>query len=788
VTESFVGKGVDRVDGRLKVTGKATYAAEFSVANVAYGVIVCASGGKGRLVALDAAAAEQSPGVIAVLRPGYAPKVAMPPREEGIDRTWNLLQDDSVAYDGQPIALVVAESLEQASEAARLLAPRFEVEKGAYRLDGERGGLYPPKGMPNREPDQARGDFEKAFAGAKVKVEATYTTPSQHHNPLEAHATIAIFQGDDKVTVYDSTQGISGVQKKVARVFGLKPENVRVISPFVGGGFGGKGSPWSHVGLAVLAAKHTGRAVKVVLTRPQMFAFVGHRPETEQAIALGADASGKLVAVKHEVVSYTSRVDDFFEPAALQTRMLYDCPNVTTTHRLVRLDVASPTFMRAPGESTGTFALESAMDELAYALKLDPLELRLKNYAERDPEGNKPWSSKELRACYKRAADRFGWAKRKPAPRSTRDGRYLVGMGVATATYPANQSPASAVCRLRPDGSALVQAGTQDLGTGTYTIMTQIAADALGLPIERVKFELGDSKLPPSPVSGGSMTASSVGSAVKQACLLARTKLVELATTDGPLKGAPNDDVDVAGGFVASKRDASKREAIADLVRRSGQEELVARVDNPAKEDRKKFSCHSFGAQFAEVKVDEDTGEVRVSRVVSAFAAGKILNAKTARSQMLGGIVWGIGFALTEHSVRDPRTGRVVTRDLADYHVPVNADTPDIEVIFVDEDDPHVNEIGAKGVGEIGITGVAAAIANAVFHATGKRVRDLPITLDKLALNRPRGRPHRRSSPVRATFAAGRRPPRRRRAPPRPAGSPARTMTDFGASWPGRPA
>ena len=729
---TIVGKGINRVDGRAKVMGKATYAAETAVANVAYGVIVGAYGGKGKAV-IDATAATGAPGVIAVLTPKTAPKVAHGEKsEEPIDRTWAILQDDGVAYDGQPIAIVVAESLEQANAAATLLAPKLDGGQGAYVLAQERGALYTPKASQGREPDKARGDFDSFFANAKVRVEATYTTPVQHHNPMEMHATTAVWQGDDKVTVYDSTQGISGVQKKVAHVFGLKPENVRVLSPFVGGGFGSKGSPWAHIGLAVLAARHTKRAVKVMLTRPQMFGFVGHRPETEQKISLGADASGKLVAVKHEVVSYTSRVDDFLEPAALQTRMLYACPNVATTHRLARLDVATPTFMRAPGESTGTFALESAMDELAYALKLDPLELRKRNHASVDPEGQKPWSSKELLECYRQGAERFGWTKRTPAARSMRDGRLLVGQGMATATYPANQSASSAVCRLRPDGTALVQAGTQDIGTGTYTIMTQIAADALGLPIEKVRFELGDSNMPPTPVSGGSQTASSTGSAVKQTCLAARNDLIALAIAGGVHAGAGPDDLDLEDGFVVAKKDRSRREALGDLVKRTGKAELVVRVDNKAKSDRERFSCHSFGAQFVEVKVDEDTGEVRVSRIVSAFAAGTILNVKTARSQFLGGIVWGIGFALTEHSVRDPRNGRIVTRDLSDYHVAVNADVPDIDVIMVDELDPHVNELGAKGIGEIGITGISAAIANAVFHATGKRVRDLPVTLDKL--------------------------------------------------------
>ena len=737
MTEPATGKGIDRLDARLKVTGKATYAAEFATANVAHGVIVVSPGGKGRLTALDTAAAEGAPGVITVVSHKNAPKLPGAGKKlDGIDRVLQIFQDDQVHYAEQPIALVVADTLEHARYAATLVRPTIDFATPALSMEAERPRAFPPKTLNGKPPDSNKGDFDKAFADAKTKIEQTYSTPDEHHNPMEMHATIAVWQGDGKVTVYDSTQGISGVQKKVASIFDLRPEDVRVISPYVGGGFGCKGSPWSHIPITVMAAKVTQRPVKVMLTRPQMFGFVGNRPHTIQKIALGADAKGKLVAVRNETFSYTSQLDEFAEPAVLPARMLYACDNIRTTHRLVRLDTATPTFMRAPGEATGTYALECAMDELAYALDVDPLELRLRNYAETDPDEEKPWSSKELRACYKQAADKFGWQKRKKQPRATRDGNWLVGVGMATATYPANQREASAVARIKPDGTALVQAGTQDIGTGTYTIMTQVAADALGMPVEKVTFELGDTRFPPTPVSGGSATASSTGSAVKLACAAARAQLVDLAVADAasPLHGlaAADVDVDAASASLVSKKDKTKRDPMGDVVKRSGKPELSGRSDVKPKEDRKTHSCHSFGAQFAEVHVDEATGEVRVSRVVSAFAAGKILNAKTARSQFLGGIVWGIGLALTEHSVRDERSGRVVNNSLQDYHVPVNADVPTIDVIMVDEKDPFVNEVGAKGIGEIGITGIGAAIANAVYHATGKRVRDLPITLDKL--------------------------------------------------------
>jgi xanthine dehydrogenase YagR molybdenum-binding subunit len=734
--ETTTGKGVDRVDARLKVTGTAPYAAEVPVANVAHAVIVESTVAKGRIASIDARAAERTPGVLLVITPANAPALPGAAKRAGpVDRVLQILQDDRVLYSGQPVALVVADTLERAQHAATLLDIRYDASAPIAELDGSLASAYKPGSAgPAGEPDSKRGDVDAAVARAHTKVDAVYTTPVENHNPMEPHATIAVWQGEDRLTLYDATQGVFGVRKKLATVFDLAPEKVRVINHYVGGGFGCKGSPWSHVVLATMAAKMLGRAVKLVLSRPQMFSMVGHRPKTRQHVVLAADARGALVGIRHDVISETSTFDEFVEPSAVQTRMLYACPNVVTSHRLVRLDVGTPTFQRAPGESTGTFALESAMDELAHALHLDPLELRLRNYAETAPDDGKPWSSKSLRECYRQGAERFGWSKRELPPRSMRDGRWLVGWGMATATYPARQSPSSAIARARPDGTVLVQAGSQDIGTGTYTIMTQIAADALGVRYERVRFELGDTNFPETPVSGGSQTASSTGSAVKMACLELRKKLVERAVADpaSPLHGLSPEAVETDGGALVATGDQSKRDPYEAIVSRSAQPEMVAEFHTMEKEDRKKFATHSFGADFVEVRVDEELGEVRVSRVVAAFAAGKILNQKTARSQFIGGLVWGLGLALLEHTERDSRSGRVVTRDLADYHVPVHADVPAIDVIMVPEEDPHVNEIGAKGVGEIGITGVGAAIANAVHHATGKRVRDLPITLDKL--------------------------------------------------------
>ena len=733
-----VGKPLERVDGRAKVTGQAKYSAEVPVAGVAYGVIVTSSLAKGRVVEVDTREAEKEPGVLAILTPQTAMRLPgdLKPADPG-DRVVQVLQHDRILYSTQPVALAVADTFERARHAARLVRVRAEAEPHTVRMDDELDNAFPQdiqNAAGSQPADQMRGNPIGGLREASVRVEATYETPPETHNPLEPHATIAVWNGPDRLTVYDATQGIYGVRKKLAKYFALPLENVRVITKFVGGGFGCKGTPWSHVPLAVMAARVLGRPVKLVLTRHQMFSLVGHRPVTRQQIALGADGRGRLLAMRHDVVAVTSRFDEFVEPSAAQTRMSYACPNIRTSHRLVRLDVSTPTFTRAPGEASGSFALESAMDELSYALKLDPLELRLRNYAERDPESGKPFSSKSLRACYAQAAERFGWARRRTAVRATRKGHEWVGWGMATATYPAGQSPSQAVARIRADGSALVQAGTQDLGTGTYTIMSQIAADVLGLPVERVRFELGDTRLPEAPLSAGSRTAASVGPAVKGAAEAVRAAIATLALADtaSPLYEMPAADVVFADGCLVDAKDSARRDPFQAILKRAGRTEIEGRFAAEENPVRKEHSLHSFGAQFAEVHVDADLGQVRVTRFVGAFAGGKILNAKTARSQFIGGIVWGIGMALHEETLRDHRSGRVVTRDLADYHVPVHLDVPAIEIIAVDETDQVVNAVGAKGIGEIGITGAAAAIANAVYHATGVRVRDLPITPDKL--------------------------------------------------------
>jgi xanthine dehydrogenase YagR molybdenum-binding subunit len=732
----LVGAAIDRVDGRKKVTGAATYAAEVEVAHVAHAIIVGSTVGRGRVVSIATRAAAAAPGVLAVLTHENAPRVpGASGKQQPGDRVVQVLQDDVVWYHDQPIAIVVADTLERAQHAAGLVTAQYAAEKAVADIDAAMSSAFVPEASnPRSPPTTSRGDVAAGLASAKTRIDATYTTPVETHNPMEPHATIAVWHGSDHLTLYDSTQAIFNVRGRLAGMFGLAPESVRVINHFVGGGFGSKGAPWSHVALAAIAARAVGRAVKLALTRPQLQSLAGHRPKTVQKLQLGADARGRLTAIRHDVVSETSRYDQFIESCTGVTRMLYACPDLETAQRLVRIDVPTPTYTRAPGESTGTFALESALDELAHAAGIDPLELRRRNHAERDPESGKPWSSKSLIECYRRGADAIGWSRRRSRVGSTHDGRSLVGLGLATATRPSRQQPASARARMRPDGRALVQAGTQDIGTGTYTVMTQIAGDALALPMGDVQFELGDTALPETPPSVGSFTVASTGAAVHNACVALRRRLIDLAVADpaSPLHGLKEDAIDADDAALFARTDRGRRDSYAAIVTRSGQPEIAVELETKASEERDAYSVHGFGAIFARVRVDQDLGEVRVDRLVGAFAAGRIINPKTARNQLMGGMVWGIGQALHEHSVRDARTARMVTRDLADYHVPVHADVPDLEVLLVDEVDRHANEIGAKGLGELSTPGVAAAIANAVFHATGIRVRDLPITPDKL--------------------------------------------------------
>jgi xanthine dehydrogenase YagR molybdenum-binding subunit len=735
-----IGEPLDRVDGRLKVTGMATYSAEHRIDNVAYAVLLTSSIAKGRIAAIDTIAAKRARGVLAVLTHQDHLKLAMSPMQVNAgspaDRALQLLQDDRVYYANQPVAIAIAETLESAQEAAGLVKIRYAAEKPSVTLDRPLSDFYTPKKMGGAgdPPQSSRGNVPSGLAAADARIEHAYTTPFQHHNPMEPHATIAVWDGPEKLTLYDASQGIFGDRQRVADLLGLQPDNVRVVSLYLGGGFGSKGPTWSHVLLCAMAARLVNRPVKLVLARPQMFGPVGCRTETRQTIAAGAKRDGTFTALRNETLSHTSTMDEFTEPASMPTRMLYSVPNNFTHQRLIRSDIGTPSYTRAPGEAPGTYALEVALDELAYALKMDPLELRRKNYAQRDPDKMIPWSGKSLDKCYDMAADRFGWSRRTPDPRSMRDGNVLIGWGMATSVYPARRSESSALARLMGDGTVLVEAGSQELGGGTYTIMTQIAADGVGVPVSRVKFRLGDTRYPKTPVSGGSQTAASTGSAVFLAARALREKLIQMAIADArsPLHGANTSDVTIENGRVGLRGQPAKSETLEALVSRSGQSYIEAFDDTKPGAEAKEYSGYSFGAQFAEIRIDADLGQMRVSRMVGAFGAGRILNAKTARSQFMGGMIWGISFALLEKSIYDERLGRIVNNNLAEYHVPVNADVGSIEALWVTEEDDHVSPIGAKGIGEIGITGAAAAIANAVFHATGKRVRDLPITLDKL--------------------------------------------------------
>jgi xanthine dehydrogenase YagR molybdenum-binding subunit len=728
-----IGQPVDRVDGHLKVTGAAKYAAEFELPDIAHAVLVQSTIGAGEVTGFDLARASAMPGVLAVVTPENAPRLST---NGGAPQTVRapLLQDKRVHYNGQHVAVVVADTLERAVAAAAAVRVGYRREEPLTSMDAVLGQAYPPRKFRNgeRPPDTTRGDPDAAFSAAAVKLEASYTTPIEHHNPMEPHATIARWDGD-RLTVWTTTQGISGAQQSLATLFGVDRDKVRVLCPYVGGGFGSKGNTWPPAVIAAMAARVVNRPVKLVTTRAQMFTSNGYRPRTLQKLRFAADADGRLVAMRHDGFSQTSMpaLGEFAEPVGLATEMLYACPNVAVTHRLVSLNASLPTYMRAPGLASGNFALESAMDELAVALKMDPLEFRLRNYAEQDPHENKPYASKALRECYQQGAELFGWAHRWAEPRSMRDGDVLIGWGMATSTYPTHRMPAKAHVRMNADGSAVVQVGTQDIGTGTYTVMSQIAADTLGLPVERVRFELGDSAFPPAPVSGGSMTVASVGPAVLAACQAVRDKLFDHARAEPRfgLQNAPVDALRLQDGAVVG---VGGRVGLVELLGSRGITFVEAEGSAKAGEEHERYAMHAFGAQFAEVRFDPLIGQLRVSRFVGAFDGGRVMNAKTARSQLIGGIVYGLGMALLEETHVDGETGRIVNANVAEYLMPVNADVPDIQTILVPNDESNSNPLGAKGIGELPMVGVAAAVANAVFHATGVRARDLPIRVEHL--------------------------------------------------------
>ncbi|WP_421375025.1 xanthine dehydrogenase family protein molybdopterin-binding subunit [Paraburkholderia sp. DD10] len=735
-----VGVPHKRVDGKLKVTGAAQYAADYAANGLTYGFVVSSTIASGRIVAIDASAALELPGVLLVLTHLNRPPLPLAdqPYKDMVapgGTPFRPLWDDRVWYSGQPVALVVAETLELARHAASLVKVRYEhtphqtemseALMSAVPPSTEKGGFDPPP--------SPRGDADRALASVAVRVDGFYSTPAEYHNPMEMHGCTVVPDEHGHLIVYEKTQGVVNTKRYLTAVFGLKDDEVQVESPFVGGAFGSGLRPQYHLPLAVMAARDLKRPVRVTLTRQQMFTFA-HRPQSIQRVALGASADGKLQAVIHEAVAETSRYEDYCDVLVNWAGQLYACENVTLGYKVVKLDVPTPADMRAPGAAQGLFPLETAMDELAEALQMDPLQLRLINYAERDANKNLPFSSKALRDCYREGAARFGWEGRPLAPRARREGRELIGWGMATGAWDAMQNEAAARAVLTPDGRVEVSSSTADIGTGTYTAMTQIAADALGVSIHDVDFELGDTRLPKAPIEGGSWTVSSVGSAVHVACERLRNRLVELARQYGGGRFAmvARDEVRRAGNRLVCGSGSDDAIGIDALLARAGLETLEEQASVKPHEKQQAYSMGTHSAVFAEVRVDEALGTVRVTRVVSAVAAGRIVNPKTAANQIAGGVVWGIGMALHEHGQFDHALGRQMNHNLAEYHIPVNADIHDIDVLFVNEHDDIVNPLGVKGVGEIGVVGVAAAVGNAIWHATGKRVRDLPITLDKL--------------------------------------------------------
>jgi xanthine dehydrogenase YagR molybdenum-binding subunit len=712
-----IGQPFTRVDGRLKVTGAATYAAEFQRPNLAYGVLIQSAIANGRVTNIDISAAKSAPGVITILTRENAPRFRPYPddlsKAGAPGETRVPLQDDEIHYAGQHLGVVVAETFEQATYAQSLVRVTYQTQRPVVNLDDQRAqknATYPEKFAGRDALQVKRGDVDAGLMSAAHKIDVLYSTPIENHNPMETVSTTAEWEASDRLLLHECTRGIKQLQRVVANAFGLPPESVRIVCPFIGGAFGSKGFQWSHTLLAAAVAKLVQRPVKLTLTRPQMFDSAGQRARTEQRFSMGAGKDGKLVALRHATTTHSSPTHQYVEPCGNTSRMLYSCSNVEVSHRLVTLNLTTPCPMRAPGETPGVFALECALDELAHASNIDPVEFRLRNYAEIDQYQNRAWSSKKLRECYQRAAEKFGWSKRNKKPGAMRAANgSQVGFGMATAVYPAGQQKAGATAILNRDGTVTVRCATHEIGTGTYTAMSQFAADTLGIPIEKIRFELGDSQFPYAPNNGGSWLTASVAPAVMGACRDLKNKVA-----------------DIAGAWPSGSAE------LADLFARAAQEQIQADFNSePNKEEREKFSFYSYGAIFVEVHVDA-FGQVRVKGAVGVYDMGRMINPRLARSQIMGGMLFGFSTALMEGTVPDEKTGRIVNPNLAEYHVAVHADTPEFDIDFINEPDPHMPDLGARGIGEIGIVGAPAAVANAIFNATGKRVRDLPITPDKL--------------------------------------------------------
>jgi xanthine dehydrogenase YagR molybdenum-binding subunit len=697
--------GLSRVDGRLKVTGKAKYSAEYNTKDNTYGVLVGSTVTKGSIKTIDTKKAEGAPGVMAVITYLNAPKVpgyqTDTPQAKG---PLKIFYDDQVYFNGQPIALVVADSFERALFAASLVKATYNV--AAHQTDLKNN--LNNGAAPHNAKDYVRGT-EDAYKSAPIKIEQEYVIPTEVHNPMELHAIIARWDADDKITVWDKTQGVKSTQRTIANAFKLPPDNVRVISPFVGGAFGAALRTWPHEIAAVLASKVVKRPVKLVLGRADMFTSVGYRPYTWQKVGLGATADGKLVGITHEATGQTSVYEDFTEGVVNISQLMYTCPNVNTRYKLVSLNVNTPTPMRGPGEATGAFALESAMDELAYALNINPIELRMRNYAETDPLTGKPYSSKFLNDAYKIGADSIGWSNRSDKPGSVTEKGWLAGYGMAAGLFGAHRSSATVVARLLADGTLDIETAVTDIGPGTGTVMTTVASDVMGMPADKIRAKLGDSILPPSPTQGGSSITATVGSAVSDACTQLKQKLKELSGTS---EGG-------SAGYV-------------QILQQHNLPQLEVTVTSQGGPEQKNYAMYSWSVHFMKVLVHPTTGVVKIDKAVSVADCGTIISPKTARSQIIGGTIMGSGMALMEEAVIDHRYGRLINNNFADYHVPVQADIPHLEGLFVNKPDPIIDTIGAKGMGEIATIGVAAAVANAVYNATGKRIRGLPITPDKL--------------------------------------------------------
>lgn len=740
--ESAVGFPLPRVEAHAKVTGTARYASEFDQPEQAYAVLVTSTIALGRVTSIDGAGIAHSPGVLAVISHLNAPRLHY--REQraftdpAVGERLHVLQDDQVRFFGQPIAIVVAATLDQAEHAAAALTVKYEAADAVVQMEGQGTKEVVPEAATKPGTrvlaDYARGDAEASFREASGRVDARFEIARENHSPMEPHATVATWNGD-RLTLWSKSQFVSNEAAQIAAVFGLPAENVEVICPFIGGGFGTGLRTWSHVTLAAVAARQVKRPVKLVLTRRQMFYNTGHRPRTIQRVALGADTEGRLSAIIHEGTGETSRYEEFIEALTQLSGYMYSCPNVSTRYRIAPLDIGSPNHMRGPGEASGSFALESAMDELAIALDMDPVELRLRNEPSVYEVDNRPFSSRSLTSCLKLAADRFGWSQRDPRPRSRRDGHLLVGLGMACATYPTFRGPAGARARLMADGTVEVEAAASDMGPGTYTSLTQVAADALGLLPSQIRVRIGQSSFPATPPHGGSMTMASVGSAVHVACSALRDDIVSraIAQERSPLSGAELRAVDVDLGWVTLRSDPSRKQHYREIVAQAGGTPIEVTRTSQAGDEVKRYSMHSFGAVFVEVGVDADLGQITVRRAVGAYAVGRVINPRLAHSQVVGGMTGGIGMALMEATVLDRRDGRPVNASMADYLVPVNLDIGGpLEAYFVEENDSQVNPLGAKGLGELALIGMAPAIANAVYHATGRRVRHLPIRIESL--------------------------------------------------------